>query len=50
VLEVEAVLAAQSRTHAKPKYPSLPASGLRALLTGRRLRQQAELENAAAGC
>jgi hypothetical protein len=31
------------------KYPSVPASGLRALLTSRRLRQLAELENAAVG-
>jgi uncharacterized protein YecT (DUF1311 family) len=31
------------------KYPSMPASGLRALLTSRRLRQLAELENAATG-
>jgi uncharacterized protein YecT (DUF1311 family) len=31
------------------KYPSAPASGLRALLTARRLRQLSELENAATG-
>jgi hypothetical protein len=31
------------------KYPSAPASGLRALVTSRRLKQLAELENAAAG-
>jgi uncharacterized protein YecT (DUF1311 family) len=34
---------------ASMKYPSLPPSGLRALLTSRRLRQLAELENAAVG-
>jgi uncharacterized protein YecT (DUF1311 family) len=31
------------------KYPSAPASGLRALLTSRRLKQLMELENAAVG-
>lgn len=31
------------------KYPSAPASGLRALLTSRRLKQLSELENAALG-
>jgi uncharacterized protein YecT (DUF1311 family) len=31
------------------KYPAAPASGLRALVTSRRLKQLAELENAAAG-
>jgi uncharacterized protein YecT (DUF1311 family) len=31
------------------KYPSAPASGMRALLTSRRLRQLTELQNAAAG-
>jgi uncharacterized protein YecT (DUF1311 family) len=31
------------------KYPSAPASGLRALLTSRRLRQLTELQNAATG-
>jgi hypothetical protein len=31
------------------KYPFVPATGLRALLTSRRLKQLAELENAALG-
>jgi hypothetical protein len=31
------------------KYPSMSASALRTMLTSRRLRQLAELENAAAG-
>jgi uncharacterized protein YecT (DUF1311 family) len=34
---------------ASTKYPSAPASGVRALLTSRRLRQLTELQNAAAG-
>jgi uncharacterized protein YecT (DUF1311 family) len=34
---------------ASTKYPSAPASGLRALLTSRRLTQLTELQNAAAG-
>jgi uncharacterized protein YecT (DUF1311 family) len=34
---------------ASVRYPSVPASAWRALLTGRRLRQVSELENAAAG-
>jgi hypothetical protein len=34
---------------ASVRYPSVPTSAWRALLTGRRLRQVSELENAAAG-